>query len=165
MSHIELTAGNSGWHRAELIDTFVRHFSDWWLIGTNKQATWGFEMDDTCQQWVAEGGIGGLATLACFILFISRAFGKIGQARKRLSRDRKQEWMLWFIGVALFSHCVAFFGISYFDQTRFSWYVLLCIISVATNPIRERARLPKQVHPSADTELEETIFVTARVTG
>ena len=44
------------------------------------------------------------------------------------------EWLLWLIGVALFSHCVGFFGISYFDQTRFAWYALLAIISAATAP-------------------------------
>lgn len=156
ISHVDLVAGNSGYHRAMLIDTFIRHFSDWWLIGTNKQATWGFEMDDTCEQWVAEGGMGGLATLFCFILLIKRAFGRIGNARRQLSKDRKQEWMMWFIGVALFSHCVAYFGISYFDQTRFSWYALLCIISVVTIPRVAPARMSqreiKRAHPTGEGE-------------
>jgi hypothetical protein len=132
IAHVNLVAGNSGYHRAELIDMFIRHFSDWWLIGTNKQVTWGFRMDDTCQQWVAEGGSGGLATLVCFILLITRSFSRIGRARKRLSKDPKQEWLLWLIGVALFSHCVGYFGISYFDQTKFSWFALLAMISVVT---------------------------------
>jgi hypothetical protein len=142
IARVNLVAGNSGYHRAELIDTFIRHFSDWWLIGTNKQVTWGFEMDDTCQQWVAEGGTGGLATLVCFILLITRSFSRIGRARKRLSKDPKQEWLLWLLGVALFSHCVGFFGISYFDQTRFAWYALLAIISVATIPKLSAAKVP-----------------------
>jgi hypothetical protein len=144
IAHVDLVAGNSGYHRAMLIDSFIRHFSDWWLVGTNKAVTWGYEMDDLCEQWVAEGETGGLATLICFILLISRSFGRIGKARTRLSKDRKQEWLLWFTGVALFSHCVGFFGISYFDQTRFAWFALLSIISASTAPefaaIRTRAR-------------------------
>jgi hypothetical protein len=134
IAHVSLVAGNSGWHRAELIDMFFRHFKDWWLFGTDKQATWARfgNIDDVCEQWIAEGESGGLATLVCFILLITRSFSRIGKARKQLSKDLKQEWLLWLIGVALFSHCVGYFGISYFDQTRFSWFALLSIISVAT---------------------------------
>jgi hypothetical protein len=161
INHVNLIAGNSGYHRAMLIDTFIRHFSNWWLIGTNQQATWGFEMDDLCQQWVAEGGTGGLATLVLFILLISRAFGKIGNARKRMSKDRKQEWMLWFIGVALFSHFVGFFGISYFDQTRFSWYALLVIISVATGQRMAAAKLPRRLTEELDREPGEMVPAAA----
>ena len=31
----------------------------------------------------------------------------------------------------LFSHVVGFFGVKYFDQMQFAWFVLLAIISVA----------------------------------
>jgi hypothetical protein len=132
IARVSLVAGNSGYHRAELIDMFIRHFKDWWLVGTNKQATWGWDMDDLCEQWVAEGETGGLATLVCFILLIACSFSRIGKARKRLSKAPKLEWLLWLIGVALFSHCVGYFGISYFDQTKYSWFALLCIITVVT---------------------------------
>jgi hypothetical protein len=36
---------------------------------------------------------------------------------------------VWTIGAALFSNVVAYFGISYFDQTQIAWFVLLAIIS------------------------------------
>ena len=38
-------------------------------------------------------------------------------------------------GVALFAHIVGFFGISYFDQTKFMWYALFAIIIATTVPI------------------------------
>jgi hypothetical protein len=43
--------------------------------------------------------------------------------------------MLWILGAALFSHIVGYFGISYFDQTRFAWFLLLAMITAATTPI------------------------------
>jgi hypothetical protein len=140
IARIHLVAGNSGYHRAELIDMFFRHFKDWWLIGTDKQATWGKygNLDDLCEQWISEGETGGLATLLCFLLLITRSFSRIGKARNRLSRSPKQEWLLWLIGVALFAHCVGYFGISYFDQTKFSWFALLAMISVVTTRTASR---------------------------
>jgi hypothetical protein len=66
---------------------------------------------------------------------LSQAFGRIGSARKIVDGDRKKEWMLWLLGAALFSHVVAFFGISYNDQTLFSWFALLALISAGTAPI------------------------------
>jgi hypothetical protein len=117
------------------------------------QATWGkfSNLDDLCEQWIAEGETGGLATILCFLLLITRSFSRIGKARIRLSRNTKQEWLLWLIGVALLSHCVGFFGISYFDQTKYSWLALLCIISAATTPERTAARVRRseayQVEP------------------
>jgi len=156
IARVDIISGNSGYHRAELLDTFFRHFSDWWLIGSNQQGAWGFEMNDLCEQWVAEGGVGGLATLACFIFLIVRGFSKLGKARKSLVRDPKREWMLWLIGVALFAHCVGFFGISYFDQTRFAWYALFAIISAATLPKAAISKMPKRsINKSEEHEYEE----------
>lgn len=164
IARVSLVAGNSGWHRAELISMFFRHFGDWWLLGTDKQATWGFgNMDDLCEQWVSEGETGGLATLVCFILLITWSFGRIGKARKRLERDPKREWLLWLIGVALFSHCVGYFGISYFDQTRFAWFTLLAIISVTTIPKLTASRLRNHKINQAPTDAEIEAIVPVAV--
>jgi hypothetical protein len=135
ITHVDLVAGNSGYHRAMLIDTCVRHFSDWWLIGTNQAMNWGWDMWDMSNQFVAEAEVGGLATFICFVLMISWSFGRIGKARKLAEGDRKQEWFLWFLGIALFSHIVAFFGISYFDQTKFLWFALFAMITTTTSPV------------------------------
>jgi hypothetical protein len=162
IARVHLISGSTGWHRANLIDMFFRHFSDWWLLGTDKQASWGFgNLDDLCEQWIGEGETGGLATLLCFILLITQAFRRLGKARKRTSQDRKREWMLWLIGVALFSHCVGFFGISYFDQTRFSWFALLCIISVATTPRLIVVRAPKRRIWDGESETQDGILIAA----
>jgi hypothetical protein len=143
LEHIDLAGGSAGEHRAELVDNFVRHFGDWWLIGTKDNASWGFEMWDQSNQYIADGETGGLATFICLICIITLCFKRIGLSRRYVERDRNQAWYIWLLGAALFSHCVAFLGISYFDQTRISWYALLAIIIAATAPLM-KAALPTE---------------------
>jgi hypothetical protein len=71
ISHISLFGSSSSDHRAYLVDVFVRHFNDWWLVGTNAAGTWGWDMWDTSNQYVAEGESGGLVAFVCFIAMIS----------------------------------------------------------------------------------------------
>ena len=144
IAHVDLVAGNSGYHRAMLIDTFMRHFWDWCLVGTKDTGNWGIDMWDLSNQFVAEGEVGGLATFIFFVAMISRSFGRIGNSRKRVRGNSGEQWFLWLLGVALFSHCVAYFGISYFDQTRVAWFALLAMISAATAPILAKAKMPQQ---------------------
>lgn len=153
LEHIDLAGGSAGEHRAELIDNFVRHFGDWWLIGTNDNAKWGFEMWDLSNQFVAEGEQGGLAGVICFVAMICICFKWVGISRKRTRGDRGKEWWFWLLGVALFANVVAFFGISYFDQTRYSWYILLAMISVATASLRSK-RVPQDKSDALDTVAE-----------
>jgi hypothetical protein len=135
ISHIDIVGGNSSYQRAYLIDQFIRHFGDWWLLGTYQSDSWGVDMWDHTNQFVAEGEGGGLVTLVCFIAMISVSFGMIGKARKAIEGDKEKEWMLWILGAALFAHIVGYFGISYFDQTRVAWFALLAMISAAAAPM------------------------------
>jgi hypothetical protein len=144
INHINLVGGNSGYHRAMLIDQFVRHFSDWWLIGVKSTASWGWDMWDQANQFVAEGETGGLATFICFVLLVSWSFGRLGTARKRVAGDRKKEWMCWLLGCALFSYVVAFFGISFSDQSEYAWFALLAIIGVTTTAMLAEKRTGDQ---------------------
>jgi hypothetical protein len=134
IARVDVVGGSSGYHRAKLVDDFIMHFRDWWLIGTTENARWGFNMWDMCNQFVAEGQVGGLATFICFVAIICMCFSRIGIARRAVADDPKKEWVFWALGAALFSHVVGFFGISYFDQTRFAWFALLVMIVTATAP-------------------------------
>lgn len=146
LGHIDLVGGSNGWYRAALIDTFIRHFSDWWLIGTNANMNWyGGAMWDQCNQFISEGETGGLLTLTLFIAMICICFRWLGQARKSNQPDEEKAWFFWLLGVALFTHVVGFFGIDYFDQSRFVWYALLAIVSTATLFARDvKAKVPAQ---------------------
>jgi hypothetical protein len=135
INHIDLVAGNSGYHRAMLIDQLVRHFSDWWLVGTASSPTWGEDMWDTSNTFVQEAILGGLLALIFFIAIISRGFARLGSARKAVEDDPRKQWPLWFLGAALFAHVIAYFGITYFDHMQIAWFTLLAIIAVSTSAI------------------------------
>jgi hypothetical protein len=133
IAHTGMVGGSSAYHRADLVDTFLRHIGDWWLLGTKSNGDWGIEMFDTSNQYVQQGVTGGLISLVFFIATIFRSFGRIGNARKFVAwSDPRSEWFLWLLGAALFANVIAFFGISYFDQTRVAWFALLAMISAAT---------------------------------
>ena len=131
IGRIDLTGSSSGFHRYMLIDNCIRHFSDWWLIGTKDYNEWGWDMWDLSDQYVAYAVTGGLATLVFFIATISYSFRNLGIARK-YAGDKKSEWLLWCLGAALFAHVMGYFGIGYFDQMQVAWFALLAMISAAT---------------------------------
>jgi hypothetical protein len=144
IARVDLVGGSSGYHRAALIDNCIRHFSDWWLIGVQSTAYWGFEMWDQANQFVAEAAGGGLATLVCFVLMVSRSFGRLGTARRLARHHREREWMFWLLGSTLFSYVVSFFGISFNDQSSYAWFALLAIICAATAPILARETIEEE---------------------
>lgn len=168
IGHISLFGSSSSDHRAYLIDTFIRHFSDWWLVGTNSAGIWGWDMWDTSNQYVAEGESGGLVVFVCFLAMISICFSRIGKARKAVEGDPAREWTFWILGAALFSHAIGFFGISYFDQTRMSWFALLAMIVTATAPVlatNENAEMQSAGAPlAAAPEIESHPWVKAPAT-
>ena len=156
IARIDLTGASSGFHRYMLIDNFIRHFGDWWLLGAKDYNAWGFDMWDLSNQYVEYGVTGGLVSLTLFIAIISRGFGKLGTARKYVAGELGNEWFLWCLCAALFAHVVAYFGISYFDQLQAAWYLLLAVICVA---VSEAMCLPNlQVQDmSSSTSTEENV--------
>lgn len=127
IARIDLTGSSSSYHRAELIDRLVNHFSDWWLIGTKDFVHWGWDMWDAQNMFVSTGETGGLFALVCFISIIVYGFKSVGRFR-RASAGTPREWEPWLLGTALFAHTVAFWGVNYFDQVRTAWFALLAMI-------------------------------------
>ena len=127
---IDLTGGSSSYHRYELVDNCIRHFSDWWLLGYKYYGRWGFDMWDLCNQFVVAALTGGLITLISFIMIYSRSFGLIGKTRKRVQGIRAQEWFLWCLGSSLFANVVASFGINYMIQLQLMLFVLIACVSI-----------------------------------
>jgi hypothetical protein len=130
--------GGSGYHRAELIDTFVRHFGEWWLIGTQNNASWGYYMWDVDNAYVNAGIEGGLITFILFIAILIYAFKRVGRARRLAESSRKETHLVWAIGCSLFANLAAFFGIFYFDQSILAWYTLLAMASVTTGFVSQK---------------------------
>ncbi len=129
IGRLSVVGGSTSWHRAMLVDTFMRHIGQWCLIGTNKNFEWGYDAWDTANQYVNTGVTGGLPTLILFFGIIVLAFRMIGRARKEHGADPAREKGCWALGSAVLANAIGFFGISYFDQTIIVWYVLLAMVS------------------------------------
>jgi hypothetical protein len=149
VAHVDVVGSSSGYHRAMLIDQFIRHFGDWWLLGANANGDWGADMWDVQNQFIAQGETGGLITFLLFITIVIIAFKKLGRARKREERSGGKPGVPWILGACLFSHVVAFFGANYFDQIKFWWFALLAIV-VATTARTVRVQGKGGVKPAAE---------------
>jgi hypothetical protein len=132
IEHIDVANGSSSFHRYMLIDTFIRHFGDWWLLGTRSNGSWGWEMWDTCNQFVAVGLTGGLLSLIAYIAVLKRSFAELGDALKRSRESKPEQWFLWCLGSSLFANVVAQFGINYMIQLQMILFPLLACICIAT---------------------------------
>jgi hypothetical protein len=155
VAHVNVIGGSGGYDRAVLIDVFMRHVRDWWLIGTNQNGTWGDDMWDLSNQFVAEGEMGGMVTFVCFIAIISRSFGRLGTMRRRA--DRKQEWLFWSLGSVMLAHIFAYFGCAYWDQTQIWWFAFLAMISAATAALEKPAMPPENDTATEDAAVRESV--------
>lgn len=156
ISYMRIFGGSTAWDRFNLIDQWIRHFDQWWLLGTKSTTDWGWSMWDIVNEYVEIAVTGGLVTLLLFIALVWRSFQRLGIARRAFQGVRKTELTIWMLGAALVSHLAGFFGVSYFDQTIVSWYALLAMISAATVvAVRKKAhiRVPKLEPRTAPLEI------------
>jgi hypothetical protein len=150
---IDLTGGSSSYHRYMLVDNCIRHFGEWWLVGTQYYGDWGFMMFDVCNQFVLVAVRGGLVTLILYIAIYKRSFGALGTARRRMEGDRGEEWLPWCLGAALFATVVSSFGINYTIPLMLCLFPLLACVSVAaiegkqTTILRVKATVAVQSAP------------------
>jgi hypothetical protein len=131
-------AGGTGWHRAWLLDQTFAHFDEWWLFGTTYTAHWGPSglviaadpnMMDITNHYVMECVKGGLLKVGLFLVIVTRCFGTIGRRLKVEPAGSPTQYMVWALGVSLFTHCLSFMSITYFDQSILVWFWLLAVIS------------------------------------
>jgi len=150
ITRIDLTGGSSSYHRYAILNQCILHFSDWWMMGTKYYADWGWDMWDLGNQYVAIADTSGLIPLLAFLAIIVLGFRQVGKAWRTARGNRKQELFFWATGAALFANVVAFFGISYFDQTIVAWYGLLAMICVAS-AYGARSKKTKSADPEPAT--------------
>jgi len=144
IAKVDLAGGSSSWHRFALIDQCVRHFGDWWLVGVKSTENWGWDMWDTANQYVGTCDASGLLPFISFLAILVYGFKYLGNARKR-AKSKKEKLFFWALGASLFANVVAFFGISYWDQTIVAWYGLLAAISATAMVRSQGLKVPIQV--------------------
>jgi hypothetical protein len=149
LARVSDVSGGGGWHRAWVIDQAVKHFNEWWLFGTTYTAHWGPggeviaadpNMMDITNQYVLEGVKGGVLKLALFLTIIVQCFKGVGRQLRAEWLEPQARLLIWALGVSLFTHCVGFFSICYFDQIIFVWYWLLAAITTVASTANERVR-------------------------
>ena len=140
ISDIDITGSSSSYHRYMLVDQCIRHFWDWFLVGTKDFGSWGWDMWDLSNQYVAAADTTGLVPVIALITILVVGFKYIGRARRAAETDKHEELFIWALGACLFANLVAFFGISYFDQTIVGWYAVLAMIAAVTLPARTAER-------------------------
>lgn len=128
ISRVSLTQGSDSEHRYQLVNQCILHFSDWWMIGTKSYASWGWDLWDLGNQYVAIADQSGLIPLLAFLAIFVFGFKYLGIARIRFQGDRRRQFFIWSFGASLMANVVGFFGISYFDQTIVVWYGILALI-------------------------------------
>jgi hypothetical protein len=139
---VSAVGGSTGYFRYQLIDSAIRHFNEWALLGTRSTAHWFFGAQDVCNHFILEGVRGGALTLILFIAFIALAFQGAGLLCKTYEKDRSFLILSWALGVSIFIHCMQFIGVSYIGGAiLIVWYLPIAIIGSLNQKILSTIRI------------------------
>lgn len=133
IAEIDLTGSSTGWHRAALIESSIKHLDEWWLAGTNYTRHWmptgvSFSPDhtDLTNYYLLMGVWGGLPLVLIFIAMIWTGFRYVGLIVKRQPEQSDGgQFMVWCLGASLFAHTATCISVSYFDQSYIFMYLCL----------------------------------------
>jgi hypothetical protein len=135
IAHMGVFSGSTAYYRAFLIDQTIRHFSEWWLVGTKYLHPWAPLLSDITDWYVRTAFDGGLLTLVLLIVVMKRSFAGVGRAlRLSVHRSLSTQRCIWALGAALFAHCMSFLAVWYWDQNVINWYFLLAMIATVATP-------------------------------
>jgi hypothetical protein len=141
ISRVNVVGGSTGWHRFHLIDQFLRHFDEWWLLGTHSTTHWGYWMQDTTNAYVMQGIRGGLLTLALYVALLALCFREVGLALRAVDASRPRRAYTFALGLCIFAHCVVMLAASYFGQILIALY-LTCGAVASLRELRALAESP-----------------------
>jgi hypothetical protein len=141
-ARINIFSASTGWHRSNLIDQTIKHFSDWCFVGVKTVEPWGVWWGDITNHFIFEGVRGGLVTGILFLASVVVAFSTIGRIFSRITNQPKRDQILvWALGSTIFAHTVAFLDVAYTDQNIANWYLTLASVAALLN-FYSRVQLP-----------------------
>lgn len=137
IARIDLTGGSTGWHRARLIESSLEHLDEWWLVGTDYTrhwmptgVSWSPNHTDITNYYLKMGVMGGLPLMLLLITAYGVGFSYIGRClRLHGETGSNDKFLVWCLGVGLFSHAASSISVSYFDQSYLFLYLTLGIIA------------------------------------
>jgi hypothetical protein len=148
IGRIDLTGGSTGWHRAALIESSLKHLNEWWLAGTDYTVHWmptGLASSqyhtDITNHYIRLGVIGGAPLMMLYIAILAKGFAFVGRAVEQSSDSpSSSKFTVWAMGSALFVHAVTSISVSYFDQSIvFPYLILGCIGSLCYGSVMAKA--------------------------
>jgi hypothetical protein len=136
MARIDISGGSTGWFRARLIQSSIKHLDEWWLAGTDHTRHWmssGIPVSsvstDITNHFLGMGVRGGLPLMFLFIMVLVAAFNAVGEAlRENAGTSTEHRFLIWTLGAILFGHVWNFFSISLYDQSVVFFYLILASI-------------------------------------
>lgn len=155
IARIDLTGGSTGYHRAALIESSLRHFDEWWFAGTDYTrhwmptgVSWSQEHTDITNHYLNMGVVGGLPLMFLFIIVLAKGFSLVGRTLQMSELSQHHQYMCWALGASLFAHATTFLAVSYFDQSFVFIYLTLAAIGSVWS-----ATVPfETIHATADNE-------------
>jgi hypothetical protein len=126
IARISAAGGSTGWHRYNIINNAIRHFSEWALVGAHNFENWGCGRDIT-NQYVFEGLKGGIGTMIMFLLILYKALSTLVYLSLHHGEE-ENHFLLWCLFATLIAHSSAFIGIAYFGQIYILWFMVLAIV-------------------------------------
>lgn len=136
LARIDLTGSSTGWHRAVLIETALKHLPEWWFAGTDYTrhwldygVFWSPNHIDITNHYIDIGVHGGLPLVFLFIAILAKGFALVGQCLRQGARlPQESRLLMWSVGASLFAHAVTCISVSYFDQSVLFLYLTLAVI-------------------------------------
>ena len=146
IARMNIVGGSTGWHRYHLMDKAISNFWEWWLVGVQSTAHWGWGLFDVTNQYVLEGVRGGILGLILYVLLLGSIFWILGKAMRH-ANSKAELIVLWASGTFVFINVAGFFAVSYFGQTEGAYFLFLgACVSLAVTAIQtRRSRLLKEV--------------------
>jgi len=129
VAKFRVVGGSTGYYRFWLLDNFIRRIGEWWLLGVESTAKWGYGLWDVTNMYVRVGVDGGLITLVLFLAVIVKSYKLVGRLVIDMQGSPPARKAVWALGAAFTGHLAAFFGVNYWDQNVVPWYLLLAMIA------------------------------------
>lgn len=155
ISFIDLTGSSTAWHRSNLIESTISHFSEWWQFGTDYTrhwmatgVSWSTEHADITNYYIQFGVWGGIFAVFLAISLLLKSFSYVGKYQLLpLEAGDTSGYTVWALGAGLFAHATTALSVSYFDQSQiFLWLNLATVVSLCRyyEATREPASLPEE---------------------
>lgn len=148
IARIDVVGGSAAYHRSALIQSAIKYFNEWWLVGTHYTrhwmpygVPWSEDHADITNHYLGQGIKGGILLMGLFIGLLWCGFRYVGQVLVAWGDlPREMQFRVWTLGATLFSLAASAVSVAYFDQSIVFLYLTLALITTVHTSISPRRR-------------------------